>query len=267
MDVITIKNKVTWQTTPEQAEYITDVKVYRDGALVGTAPYTDGYFLDNIGSDAAARNYRIVGVSKEGEDCPIASYEKGTIHTTYYEDVDGNLNMTWNTPYIEEGALGTLTGFQICKYESSLSGKVTVIDQVNASITDYTCNSSEFDGGQATIAAVFDSKSSPLGGDGQRPEGLDNRSFSNLNTVVAVDEQEAIGFKVYPNPTDGIITVETVHSPSLQGQTEYRITNVMGQTLLRGTMAAEKQQIAIQCLPQGVYFISVGGETRKIMVE
>ena len=115
VDLETNLNKVTWQVTNAQSEYISEVKVYRDGSPVGTAPYQDGYYLDAIGSDNAARNYKIVGISAEGPVCPITSFEKGTIHTTYYQDVNGNLNMTWNIPYVETGAQGTLANFQICK--------------------------------------------------------------------------------------------------------------------------------------------------------
>ena len=242
VDLRTNKNKVTWQVTPEQAEYITDVKVYRDDVLIGTTPYTNGYFLDAIGSDAAARNYRIVGVSVEGDDCPIPSYEKGTIHTTYYEDVDGNLNMTWNTPYVEEGAQGTLTGFQICKYNPATE-EVTVIDQVNKLTTDYTCNSSAFIGGQATIAALFDSKDT------------ESRSFSNCNTMLAVDENGENQFKVYPNPANGRFTVEGVGM--------MHITNVLGQDI----MVKEIEGMETVELPQGLYFVKLNGMTRKIVVE
>ena len=45
VDLETKLNKVTWQTTPEQAEYISEVKVERDGMVVGTAPYGQGYFF------------------------------------------------------------------------------------------------------------------------------------------------------------------------------------------------------------------------------
>ena len=242
VDLRTNKNKVTWQVTPEQSQYITDVKIYRDDVLVGTSPYTDGYFLDAIGSDAAARNYRIVGVSVEGDDCPIPSYEKGTIHTTYYEDVDGNLNMTWNTPYIEEGAQGTLTGFQICKYNPATE-EVTVIDQVNKLTTDYTCSSSAFIEGQATIAAIFDSKD------------MESRSFSNRNTMLAVGENEENGFKAYPNPAKDRVTVE--------GTGLMIVTNTLGQTILTKEIDG-KTTID---LPQGLYFVKMNGETRKIVVE
>ena len=59
--------------------------------------------------------------------------------------------------------------------------------------------------------------------------------------------------------------VETVCTPSLPAET-YRITNLMGQTLMTGQMAAETQQIDVSDLPQGMYFITFAGETRKFVV-
>ena len=73
-------------------------------------------------------------------------------------------------------------------------------------------------------------------------------------------------FAVYPNPTDGILFVQTLRATSLPNQT-YRITNLMGQTLLKGRISAETQQIDITSLPSGMYFISVGGQTVKFVVK
>ena len=72
-------------------------------------------------------------------------------------------------------------------------------------------------------------------------------------------------FTVYPNPTNGVLFVETRRATSLPGQT-YRITNLMGQTLLTGQFTAETQQINVSSLPQGMYFITFAGETRKFVV-
>ena len=71
-------------------------------------------------------------------------------------------------------------------------------------------------------------------------------------------------FAVYPNPTDGILFVQTLRATSLPNQT-YRITNLMGQTLLTGNISAETQQIDITILPAGMYFISVGETTLKFV--
>ena len=69
---------------------------------------------------------------------------------------------------------------------------------------------------------------------------------------------------VYPNPTNGILFVETRHATSLPDPT-YRITNLMGQTLLTGSISAETQQIDIAKLPAGMYFISVDETTWKFV--
>ena len=70
---------------------------------------------------------------------------------------------------------------------------------------------------------------------------------------------------VYPNPTNGVLFVETVCTPSLPAET-YRITNLMGQTVLSGNINAENQQIDVSSLPQGMYFITFTNVTRKFVV-
>lgn len=244
VDLETNLNKVTWQVTNAQSEYISEVKVYRDGSPVGTAPYQDGYYLDAIGSDNAARNYKIVGISAEGPVCPITSFEKGTIHTTYYQDVNGNLNMTWNIPYVATGAQGTLANFQICKYNPNTGG-LTVVDQVNSSITDYTCGVNQFDGGYAVIAAKFN------GG-----KGVEELSFSNLTTdILGVGENALNTFSIYPNPAQDRITVE--------GTGRLSITNALGQTILTQEIDGKT---SIE-LPKGLYFAKMGNTVRKVVVE
>jgi len=80
-----------------------------------------------------------------------------------------------------------------------------------------------------------------------------------------LDESTENQFDIYPNPTNGVLVVETRRATSLQNQT-YRITNLMGQTLMTGTITAETQQIDVSALPEGMYFISVGDMTRKFVV-
>jgi len=66
---------------------------------------------------------------------------------------------------------------------------------------------------------------------------------------------------VYPNPTNGIVNVWL---PQCDSPMEYRITNLMGQTLMSGKITAENQQIDVSGLPQGMYFISVGRKSVKL---
>ena len=73
------------------------------------------------------------------------------------------------------------------------------------------------------------------------------------------------GVTVYPNPTDGVLVIETHGRASLQGDT-YRISNLMGQVLLQGQIMGETQRIDVTGLAEGMYFVTVGNFTQKIVV-
>ena len=83
----------------------------------------------------------------------------------------------------------------------------------------------------------------------------------NLFGQWEVDESLTEEFKVYPNPVDDMITVET---PSLALQC-YEITNIMGQTLMTGRIDNEKQQINVSGIPAGMYFLRINGTTVKFV--
>ena len=70
---------------------------------------------------------------------------------------------------------------------------------------------------------------------------------------------------VYPNPTNGVLFVETHGRASQQAET-YRVSNLMGQILMSGTITTENQRIDVSNLPHGMYFISIGDMTRKFVV-
>lgn len=246
VDLETKLNKVTWQATPEQAEYISEVKVERDGMVVGTAPYEQGYFLDNIGSENAARNYRLTAIAIDGTECPIPSYQKGTLHVDYSPNASNpnKLNMAWTPPFIEEGAPISVSYFQICKYDPA-TGEVTVVDQLGANNTIGSYDVNLFDGGYAVVAAMFN--------EGKEYEEL---AFSNLTDfLVGIEENEGQQCRVYPNPAQGRFTVE--------GTRKLMISNMFGQTILNKEIDGKT---TIE-LPQGLYFVKLGGETRKIVVE
>jgi hypothetical protein len=87
-----------------------------------------------------------------------------------------------------------------------------------------------------------------------------------------LDEPTAIPFTIYPNPTNGVLTIQ--HSALTTSNashfnipnSSFRITNLMGQTVQAGSLNAETQQIDVSGLPQGMYFITVGEGTRKFVV-
>ena len=62
-------------------------------------------------------------------------------------------------------------------------------------------------------------------------------------------------FKVYPNPAKGYIIIE--------GTGNMTVTNALGQTILTKKIKS-KEKLE---LPKGMYFVTMGSETRKIVVE
>ena len=120
-------------------------------------------------------------------------------------------------------------------------------------------------------------------GDGLRVEGLrcywvedelvfkygDEDCDAIYSEVHGVDEDSPStssgAFAVYPNPTNGVLFVETRRATSLPAET-YHITNLVGQTVLSGNITADNQQINVSSLPQGMYFITFAGETQKFVM-
>ena len=238
-DLETNLNMVTWPTTPAQAEYISQVEIKRDGLLVGTAPYSDGQFIDNIGSGSASRTYTLTAVATDGTECPIVSYPKETIHMAYLTGINNTIEVNWNVPTGYD-----LLGYNICEWHEE-DGSLTVIDFVGASVTSYTCSQSQFDEGYIVVQGVEADK------DGET-RLLSNRS---LDIIVGLGENEATTFKVYPNPAKDRFTVE--------GTGTMTVTNTLGQTVLIQEIDGKT---TIE-LPQGLYFVKLGGVTRKIVVE
>ena len=230
-------NIVTWPTTPAQAEYVDHVIIKRDGVQVGTANYADGYFLDNIGSDAASRTYTVVAVDPDGAQCPIASHPKETIHMSYTLGMGNTIEMGWNTPTGYD-----LMGYNICEWHPN--GTLNVIDFVGASVTSYTCTENLFNNGYVVVQGVENSKT--------ESRLLSNRSEEG---IVGLGEQSSVAFEVYPNPSNGVFTVK--------GTGTLRIANVLGQE----TMVKEIDGKETVALPQGMYFVRLNGAVRKIVVE
>ncbi len=90
--------------------------------------------------------------------------------------------------------------------------------------------------------------------------------FSEIHGIDEPTYEHVVAqFDLYPNPTDGVLTIH--HSEFNIPHSSFRITNLMGQTVLTGNITAESQQIDVSGLPQGMYFISIGNITHKIVVQ
>ena len=247
-DLVSNLNQVTWNTTPEQAEYVSAVKVYRNNQLVGTVPYSDGVFTDEIGSENTQWQYHIVAVSVEGDDCPIPSYWKRTIHLDCVQDSQGKMILQW-TPYAEESP---------SKNEVTAYGIYDVVNGVPNHVIDvgnftnvYAYNPADFHG-YGAVAAVFAEDSL------KRSDGFEKLAFSNrTKQMLGIDDIVRNSIRVYPNPTDGEFTVE--------GVSDLTIYNILGQVVTKSHTSDNVHKFS---LGSGIYFIkSAEGLVKKVIVE
>lgn len=97
---------------------------------------------------------------------------------------------------------------------------------------------------------------------------LDNslpESWTVGNDLTGVTENSVSkGFRIYPNPAKDVLYVELRPEALSSISTEYRITNLMGQTMMAGPL---KDRIEVSNLPSGLYSITIGDQTRKLIKE
>ena len=245
-DLRTNLNQVTWQTTPEQAEYVSAVNVYRNTyQLVATVPYLDGSFTDNIGSEATQWQYHLVAVGNDGDECPLPSYWKRTIHLDHVQGTGGGEILQW-TPYEEESpAKNTVIYYSI--YDV-VDGEPNHVMDVGNFTNVYAYDPNDFNG-YGTVAAVFAAK-------GERD--LEDMAFSNMTAdILDVGESMQEAFKVYPNPTNGTFTVA--------GASTLTVFNTLGQAVATSHSANGTHTFT---LPSGIYFLkSEEGTVLKVVVE
>ena len=89
-----------------------------------------------------------------------------------------------------------------------------------------------------------------------RPMGYEN-----------VKECPVTNLVVYPNPTNGILFVETHGRASQRTDQSYRITNLMGQILQIGSIMGDSQSLDVSALPAGMYLLTIDGATVKFVVK
>ena len=81
---------------------------------------------------------------------------------------------------------------------------------------------------------------------------------SNIGPIrmnTEIDETASALFRVYPNPTNGLITVE--------GKGHLTVINAIGQTIKEFDLDGQ----ATMDLPRGVFFVKMNGTTKKVVVE
>ena len=149
-DLTTNLSQISWLVDDAQSAYITEVNIYRNGHLVGTTPYTEGSFLDNIGSGATQWQYHLVGVTTAGEESPVPSYWNRSIHLDHIQGPNNHV-LQWTPFEAENGA--SIEAYRIYDW---VDGELSLVAEVGYFANVYNYNPDDFNG-EAVVAAVFSS--------------------------------------------------------------------------------------------------------------
>ncbi|MAY23073.1 MAG: hypothetical protein CMC74_09860 [Flavobacteriaceae bacterium] len=84
-----------------------------------------------------------------------------------------------------------------------------------------------------------------------------------VEIILGIDDQVLGGLKLYPNPTDGIVTVKFTSEI-----TSLRLSNLLGQEMLSQNVNRTETQLDLSSLSKGIYLltIQVEGITRTVKV-
>ena len=86
-----------------------------------------------------------------------------------------------------------------------------------------------------------------------------------VNEFVGISELSELGNSIYPNPSNGLFTIET------QARYEITITDISGKTIQQLTVNNEQLTIDLTANASGVYFLNISNnkfvKTVKIIKE
>jgi hypothetical protein len=96
---------------------------------------------------------------------------------------------------------------------------------------------------------------------------IPNQNFT-AKTVSVVETRLIASLRIYPNPTDGKLTITNYELRD--GEADYTIYSVVGQTVLQGKLscmdaACRVHTINVEPLAKGMYFLRVGDKTVKFV--
>lgn len=88
-------------------------------------------------------------------------------------------------------------------------------------------------------------------------------NLDDLRGITSVNEHSSseIGLQIFPNPTEGLITVATRQAPG----SPFQILSIHGQLMKEGILVKEREELDLATLPKGVYILRLGKKGFKII--
>jgi len=101
--------------------------------------------------------------------------------------------------------------------------------------------------------------------------GAGDEPWKNMDDCgIIICRQDATGiadfsnhqsFKIFPNPATQHFTLENAQNA------DFQLVNISGQVLIRKTIESQSEMIGVSDLAAGIYFVSVDGSVKKLLIK
>jgi hypothetical protein len=248
VDSLTNENRVVWEKPLTQG--IDSFYVYKESNVsnvytkIGATDYNDlAVFLDvNSNPAVQAYRYKISALDTCGVETNVGDFHK-TIHLTINQGIGGAWNLIWS--HYEGLNFGS---YNI--YRGTNPSNISLLTTIQSNLNSYSDLTPPTGPLYYQIEVV-----NPVNCD---PTKIVNYGVarSNIvnNGVSGVIEVVNTNILVYPNPTNGNITLEA--SSELVGK-RYSILDFSGRIILHGKISSNQEHIDLQHVARGSYYLSI----------
>ena len=258
VDSLTNENRVVWEKPLTQG--IDSFYVYKETNVsnvytkIGATDYNQlAVFLDvNSNPAVQAYRYKISALDTCSVETNVGDFHK-TIHLTINQGVGGAWNLIWS--HYEGLNFGS---YNI--YRGTDPSNISLLTTIQSNLNSYSDLTPPTGPLYYQIEVV-----NPVNCD---PTKIVNYGVSRSNIVnngvSGVIEVVNTNILVYPNPTNGNITLEA--SSELVGK-RYSIRDFSGRIILDGKISSTQEQIELQDVARGAYYLSIenGSSVTKLI--
>ena len=252
VDSLTNENRVVWEkplTLGIDSFYVyKETNVSNIYTKIGATDYNQlAVFLD-VNSNPAVQAYRYKISAKDtcGVETNVGDFHK-TIHLTINQGIGGAWNLIWS--HYEGLNFGS---YNI--YRGTDPSNISLLTTIQSNLNSYTDLAPPTGPLYYQIEVV-----NPVNCD---PTKIVNYGVSRSNIVnngvSGVIEISNTNILVYPNPTNGNITLEV--SSELVGK-RYSIRDFSGRIIRDGKISSTQEQIDLQNVARGAYYLSIENST------
>jgi len=256
MDSLTNENRIVWEkpiTTGIDSFYVyKETNVSDVYTKIGATDYNVLAIYLDVNSNPAVQAYRykISALDTCGVETNVGDFHK-TIHLTINQGIGGAWNLIWS--HYEGINFGS---YNI--YRGTDPTNISLLTTIQSNLNSYTDLTPPTGPLYYQIEVV-----NPVNCD---PTKILNYGVSKSNIVnngqIGLNEEITSTLQVHPNPTNANLTIEVSHD--LVGKI-YLFTDFAGRIIHQGKINSLKEQIDLQAISTGSYFLQIEGKAIKVV--